>query len=196
MYEFRGHNFPAFIILMTGASEEHYLPCLEEIKKLVPSFNLKRAKGDMERAARNAILQAFAFLLAFLVSYCVFHYAQSLLRNIGYKGLLKQFKRKSKGGFVNYFYKWVKLVMALPFLPHHKIATTWKDLCLANFDYFDATDQLNLKRFKTYVTNQWVEGSISLKELSVFGQKNATNNAHERSVNFEMSFFSPILTKK
>ena len=94
MYEFRGHNFPAFIILMTGASEEHYLPCLEEIKKLVPSFNLKRAKGDMERAARNAILQAFAFLLAFLVSYCVFHYAQSLLRNIGYKGLLKQVSNK------------------------------------------------------------------------------------------------------
>ena len=41
----KGHSFPAFIILMTGKSKKHYLPLMQEVKKLVPWFSLVRAIG-------------------------------------------------------------------------------------------------------------------------------------------------------
>ena len=104
---------------------------------MVPYFSLTVAIGDMETASRNIITLTFGYLPLFLVRFCVFHYAQCNVRNIGFKGLLKQFKRKSRGGFKNLFYLWARLVMCLPFLPARYIIPTWVELRTVAIEYFD-----------------------------------------------------------
>ena len=138
------------------------------------------AIGDFESASRDVVVLVFGDLLNFMIRYCVFHFAQCNVRQIGFKGLLKQFKRKTKGKFTNHFYKWAKLVFALPFLPAHLIPQAWDDLCKIEFDYFGYADKINLKRYKVYFKKQWITNpNIDHKELSVFGAENATNNHHE-----------------
>ena len=180
MFQYKSHFFPGFIILMTGASQDHYLPCLKYCHSLVPYFSLTVAIGDMETASRNIVTLTFGYLPLFLVRYCVFHYAQCNVRNIGFKGLLKQFKRKSRGGFKNLFYLWARLVMCLPFLPVNKITLAWVELKRVTFEYFEMSDNANLEKYKTYVESQWIHNNnIRHNELSVYGARIATNNAHE-----------------
>ena len=164
---------------MTGATQDHYLPCLKYCHSLVPYFSLTVAIGDMETASRNIVTLIFGYLPLFLVRFCVFHYAQCNLRNIGFKGLLKQFKRKSRGGFKNLFYLWARLVMCLPFLPARYIPVAWVELKSVSIEYFDLSENANLEKYKAYVENQWINGNIKHNELSVYGARIATNNSHE-----------------
>ena len=150
MFQYKSHFFPGFIILMTGATQDHYLPCLKYCHSLVPYFSLTVAIGDMETASRNIITLTFGYLPLFLVRFCVFHYAQCNLRNIGFKGLLKQFKRKSRGGFKNLFYLWARLVMCLPFMPADYIIPTWVELKTVSIEYFDLSENANLEKYKSY----------------------------------------------
>jgi hypothetical protein len=66
--------FPLITVLMTGRKKTLYKAVLAEFKQLYPNFAPRKAMGDFELAARNALRETYAGLE---LSSCQFHHGQN-----------------------------------------------------------------------------------------------------------------------
>ena len=139
------------------------------VKSKLPRFNPTKASGDMEKAAQNAAERHF---LDLWVHFCFFHYGQSNIKNSQKHGLKRCYSEN------NEYKEWLRLILAVPLLPHWFIRRAFKYLLSRRINFQNNADRENFGRFKRYVFHQWVKNTKP-RNLSVFQQDQATNNGPE-----------------
>ena len=151
---------------MTGKTRKIYDAAFARVKELLPSsVNPTMVLSDFESALMGS---ASATWPAARVIGCWFHYSQNIFKKMTKLGLIDTFKNNEP------FYKWLKLVMALPLLPTPKIVEMWNEL---KSDALPNVPVAKLRKFKSYVEKTWITQRLHV--LSVYGEESRTNNAAE-----------------
>lgn len=132
--------YPLFHILMKNKSELTYVQALKRCMDLV-YFKPKLIISDFERALINAIRIIFFFSQS---SGCLFHFAQSIWKHIGYLKLIDFYKTNKD------FKNAIKMVICLAFVPLNEVLSFYtiiKDWIITNnvpntaefLEYFENT---------------------------------------------------------
>ncbi|XP_031570100.1 uncharacterized protein LOC116304498 [Actinia tenebrosa] len=112
-------------------------------------------------------LEVKAVLPGVKVQGCVFHWTQALWRKVQALGLAIAYK-KDDGT-----YKFVRRLMALPFLPRHKIV----DKASFHFRLLAEETTEGLQALTGYIQEKWIESTVFPQEnWSVYGQVHTNND--------------------
>ena len=114
--EFNGHTLPALHILMTRKTEQLYTAVLSSIRELIPCFIPVFAIRDFEIAPRNALKGIYPTVT---IIGCWFHYTKALYEKVQKLGLTLLYMKNHS------FRKWIRRLMALPWLPEEKRYTLY-----------------------------------------------------------------------
>jgi hypothetical protein len=163
------HFFPAITVLMTGKDQPKYLAVFRALINLIPNFNPTLGMADFEPASRNAAHEIWENLI---VHGCFFHFTRALYKYVQSVGLSRCFMREVA------FKSWIKKIMSVPLLPANEIEPAFVRLLQQHFTFEDEAENLNIAKFKRYVTRFW-QRQTSAEVLSVYGMTNATNNGAE-----------------
>ncbi len=156
-------------VWLTGKSEELYNYAFHALKALLPrDCKPTLLMSDYEKGLQNALQGMFPDAH---LSGCVFHFCQSVYKNLMKIGLCKTYKANRK------FQSWVHMIFCLPLLPIDKIAEAWMFLKTTQFSTPEIEKRL-VERFTQYMDHQWVS-EIGPACLSVFGCDRRTNNDSE-----------------
>ncbi len=162
---FHTYCLPIAMVLMTGRSEALYSEVMCKIQEIIPNFVPLSFMGDFEVASRNAV--QFYWPDA-QVGGCQFHMAQAIWKKTQKLGLSEAYKNVEK------VKEFVKLLMALPFLPENEIPGVVDSLFSEEHQVENSTKVL-LNKLKSYFTHYWM-GSVTPKHFSVFNFEHSTNN--------------------
>ena len=160
------HTLPALHILMTRKTEKLYIAAILAITELIPNFNPIFAIGDFELAPRKALEDIHPSIT---IIGCWFHFTKAIYERILKIGLSKLYKTNKT------FKKWIRNLMAVPFLPEEEIRSTYFSLELPLLGLLDSAKEL-VKLFISYFNRTWINGNVN---LSVFYYEKATNNGAE-----------------
>ncbi|XP_074631182.1 uncharacterized protein LOC141889768 [Acropora palmata] len=155
-------QLPLVFVLMANKKEKDYKKVLKKIIELLPSKPaIKQVTIDFEKA----LWAAFRTVLpAISIQGCVFHWTQAVWRKVQELGLQRAYSEDDA------VYKYVRKLMALPFLPHRQISRMFLRL-----EVQAQTEPL--KKLVAYIRRQWIESMVFLpKNWSVYKQAIRTNN--------------------
>ena len=112
-------------------------------------------------------------VIFFPVHGCYFHYCQAIIQKIKSLGMIKLFKKFES------FASWVRKLMAVPLLPSHLIQQAYEELLGQRFVFGRNHQHFynKLNKFKRYMRSTWMTQDV--RNLSVFGLENRTNNVCE-----------------
>ncbi|XP_048750365.2 uncharacterized protein LOC125662230 [Ostrea edulis] len=153
---------PLVFCFMSRKRKEDYYEILRAIDRLLPrQISLQGFVVDFESAMWRAIQDRFPWAV---IQGCVFHWTQALYRKVQELGLQRAYNEKGD------VHRFVRQVMALPFLPPEHIEPVFHQL-----DQRVRTDTMD--EFMGYVWRQWFNNSIfHVKNWSVFMASVRTNN--------------------
>ncbi|XP_078334484.1 uncharacterized protein LOC111132122 [Crassostrea virginica] len=172
---------PLAFCFMSRKRTDDYYEVLRAIDRLLPAqIALQTCVVDFEAGVWRAIQDRFP---GTVIQGCVFHWTQALYRKIQELGLQRAYNER---GDVHHF---LRLVMALPFLPPEHIEGTYHYL-----DQRVQTDELN--EFMDYVWRQWFRHpSFRVRNWSVYMLSVRTNNDLEgwhNRLNSRMNSRGPV----
>ncbi|XP_074625395.1 uncharacterized protein LOC141883714 [Acropora palmata] len=153
---------PLVFVLMANKKEKDYKKVLKKTIELLPS---KPAIKQVTIDFKKALWAAFRMVLpAISIQGCVFHWTQAVWRKVQELGLQRAYSEDDA------VYKYVRKLMALPFLPHRQISRMFLRL-----EVQAQTEPL--KNLVAYIRRQWIESTVFLpKNWSVYTQAIRTNN--------------------
>lgn len=153
---------PLVFVLMANKKEKDYKKVLKKIIELLPSKPaIKQVTIDFEKA----LWAAFRTVLpAISIMGCVFHWTQAVWRKVQELGLQRAYSEDDA------VYKYIRKLMALPFLPHRQISRMFLRL-----EVQAQTEPL--QNLVAYIRRKWIESTVFLpKNWSVHQQAIRTNN--------------------
>ncbi|KAJ8037002.1 hypothetical protein HOLleu_17701 [Holothuria leucospilota] len=103
---------PLLFILMSGKKKKDYRKVLKELQSLVPDRRVQQVTMDFERAMWTEFQRVFPDVT---LQGCVFHWTQAVWCNVQNHGLQVAYTTD------NDTHKYIRRLMALPFLPHEFI---------------------------------------------------------------------------
>ena len=156
-------------------TEKLYSSAILAITELIPNFNPIFAIGDFELAPRKALEDIFPSIT---IIGCWFHFTKTIYEK--FENWLVKIIKTNKT-----FKKWIRNLMALPFLPEEEIRSTYISLELPLLGLLDSEKEL-VKLFISYFNRTWINGNVN---LSVFYYEKATNNGAESYHKFLKSYF-------
>lgn len=153
---------PMVFVVMSSKKKNDYKEVLKEILNALPTPPaVKQVTLDFEEAMWVALRYV---LPKVQLQGCVFHWTQAVRRKIQELELEVLYLR-DEGTF-----KYLRKLMALPFLPSPEISAMFKSLKK------DATSPV-LRELTRYIENQWVKSLIiTPKDWSVYDQPTRTKN--------------------
>ena len=110
------HTLPAIHCLLTGKSQQLYQAILETISQNIPHFRPLASMSDWEAASRNAFRITYPQVKTYG---CWFHFTQRIWAKSQKLGLAEGYRNKRE------IEKYIKLLMAIPFLPAPLIIPTF-----------------------------------------------------------------------
>ena len=156
---------PLFFAAMSHRKKRDYVAVLSAVLKLVQQPNVRFVTLDFEAAMWRAIS---AVMPDVSISGCGFHWAQAVFRHgVQACGLQRHFMKDAGT------YKFIKKLLALPYLPADVIAASFDEL-VASVTLTDGLSQL-----VDYVRRQWIAGRFSPENWSVYMKTVRTNNDTE-----------------
>ena len=161
------HTLPAIHCLITAKTQELYQAVLEIIYTNVPQFRPLASMSDWEPAARNAFKVVFPEAKGYG---CWFHYTQRIWAKSQKLGLIQGFGDNPD------IAAYIKLLMAIPFLPSPLISPTFNFLLIPTS--IQNVEMLKLEKLRNYCQKRWIR-QISPEELSIYEINIATNNGAE-----------------
>ena len=160
------HTLPAIHCLMTSKSQDLYKSILENLNLNVPDFQPSATMSDWEPAPRNAFKQVYPNIKLYG---CWFHFTQRIWMKSQKLGLSESFRSNPE------VTKYIKQLMAIPFLPPSLISPTFSFLQMPSLE---SPQMLQLKKLNTYFKKRWLN-QVSPEELSIFDITISTNNSAE-----------------
>ena len=140
---------------MTRKTENLYRAVLFSIHEIIPNFVPTFAIGDFEPAPRNALKELFPSIT---IIGCWFHYTKALYEKVQRLELIIMYKKNRN------FIKWIRQLMALPWLPEEEIYPVYLSLEIPINDLVESEKTL-VKALRAYFNKTWLCGNSS---LSVF----------------------------
>ena len=155
-------QFPLAFVLMSRRRCKYYKKVLKAIKNLLhDEVKLQCVVANFETASWQAVQTVFPNVR---LQGCLFHWTQAVWRKVQEIGLGTAYKKDDA------VHKYIKKIMALPFLPHEHIIPMFETL--KGF----ATSSL-LQSLVSYVQSTWIDSIIwSPDRWSVFQRSVWTNN--------------------
>lgn len=175
-------NFKYIYIFFLGKSEKNYMRVHQEIINIFNDKNFPLEKKtiiqDFEIAAINAARKVYSGNA--IIHGCFFHLSQSFLKKVCSIGLKKQYSTNMN---INTY---VKMYMALAFLPCEDIITAFEEIKL------DTPKEL--EDFITYVSEYYIHGSNGNgpRYPPSLWTTNHENGMASRTQNYLESFHSKI----
>ncbi|XP_078372705.1 uncharacterized protein LOC144656350 [Oculina patagonica] len=153
---------PLMFVLMSGRRKRDYRAVLKEVIRLLPSQPaVSRITLDFESALWTVLRE---LLPDTTLQGCLFHWTQALWRKVQELGIEPAYRNAS------HTYKYVRKLMALPFLPEDKIGEMFQHLK-------DNAPSRKVKKLLKYVEETWITGTMwPPSSWSVFKQPIRTNN--------------------
>ena len=153
---------PLVSVSMSGKKKEDYTKVLKSIVHLLPNPVVQKVVIDFESAIWGALRQV---LPSVVIMGCVFHWTQALWRKIQEALSLQAAYTSDNGTF-----KFLRRVMALPFLPHGQIAHVFNQL-------LPEATTAPLQEFMEYVQDTWISSNVWPPSCwSVYKEAVRTNN--------------------
>ena len=143
------HTLPAIHCLMTSKSQELYR------QNNIPQFKPLISMSDWEPAARNAFHEIYPDIKIYG---CWFHYTQRIWARTQKLGLSQTFRNNLQ------FTKYVKQLMAIPFLPPSLIYPTHN---LLQTSSLENDEMIKFEKLKKYFKRRWLN-QICPEELSIY----------------------------
>ena len=155
-------QIPLAFVLMSRRRCRDYKKVLKAIKNLLPDeIRLQCVVTDFEIALWQAVETVFPQVR---LQRCLFHWTQAVWRKVKEIGLGTAYKND------NAVHKYIKKIMALPFLPHEHIIPMFQTLKGV------ATSPL-LQSLVCYVQETWIDSVLwSPDRWSIFQRSVQTNN--------------------
>ena len=151
---------PLLYAIMSRRRKKDYKAVLRTILTLLPRTAVQKFVADFERGLWNALHQLFPGIP---VQGCAFHWSQAIFRKIQKSGLAVPYN--SKGNT----YKFLRKLMALPFLPMEHIQPAFNKL------KDNATGRL--QTVVNYVQKRWINSRVwPIASWCIFMQAVRTNN--------------------
>ena len=160
------HSLPAIHCLMTAKSQDVYQAVLENISIRLPHFKPLASMSDWEPAARNAIKEVFPHIKVYG---CWFHFTQRIWMKTQKLALSQGFRNNHE------ITKYIKQLMAIPFLPSSLINPTFGFLQIPTLEQ---TEMVKVEKLKKYFQKRWLS-QIKPEELSIYEINITTNNSAE-----------------
>ena len=163
--------FPAASVLYLGKTTEMYRRFWIKMKELMPKWKPTSAGGDLEKAAQNAAEQE---MIGLIVSFCLFHSSQAVIKNNQLHGLSGVYEHNSE------YRNWLRLILSVPMLPPGMITEAYRFLLSMKLKMNHRADQTNLGRFKRYIARNWGDPKrMKPENLSCWKREQACNNGPE-----------------
>lgn len=153
---------PLVFVLMSSRRRPDYSKVLKAILDVLPAVPaVQEIVADFEASVWRAVSSV---LPTTTMRGCVFHWTQAIWRHVQELGLSTAYQQDEGT------YHYIRQLMALPFLPHEHIHSTFNNLASC------ATTHA-LQELIIYIRNTWIESSIwPVESWSVFNQSVRTNN--------------------
>lgn len=153
---------PLLFVLMSSKRKHDYKKVLKKVLRMLPAApNVEQVTADFESAVWGAFRKV---LPEVQLLGCAFHWNQALWRKVQELGLQTAYTSDQATN------KYIRRLMALPFLPHETIEATYESLKA------EATTE-PLKKFVAYIGENWIRSRVwPPKCWSVFMQSIRTNN--------------------
>nr|XP_058962092.1 uncharacterized protein LOC131789042 [Pocillopora verrucosa] len=117
---------------------------LQNLVHLMPQLSVRQVTVDFEKAIWSAIREV---LPTVKIQGCVFHWTQAVWRKVQELGLQRAYMDDDS------VYKYIRKLMALPFLPYPEIQPM--------FDLLEEQAQTDeLGRLVQYIRRQWIESEV------------------------------------
>ncbi|XP_068725452.1 uncharacterized protein [Montipora capricornis] len=153
---------PLLFVLMSGKSTKDYKKVMKKVMRLLPiQPAVQQVTLDFEKAIWKALRSV---LPTVKLQGCVFHWTQALWRKVQELGLQTAYSGNDA------VYRYIRKLMALPFLPQHEIRPMFVLLSVQ-------AETQPLRNLIEYIQEQWIDSTIFLpRDWSVFNKPIRTNN--------------------
>ena len=170
----RPEILPAIHCLMTSKSQELYIAILDRNFSNLPNFKPMTVLSDWESAPRNSFKEIYPNIN---INGCWFHYTQHIWAKVQKLGLTQSFHDNIE------ITKFVKQLMAIPFLPASLISPTYLFIQAPDLS---AKESMKMDKLVKYFKRRWLLQTTS-EELSIYEAKATTNMVQKAisSKNFE-----------
>ncbi|XP_078326026.1 uncharacterized protein LOC144622863 [Crassostrea virginica] len=154
-------QIPLVFVIMSGKKKEDYYEVLRFIDRRLPEdISLQGFVADFEAALWQAMKDRFPRMP---IQGCVFHWTQAVFRKVQEHGLQTAYNQKDN------VFKFVRKLLALPFLPPEHIQET--------FERLDDRAPEALAPVMDYVYRTWIRSPVfEIHHWSVFMTAIRTNN--------------------
>ena len=153
---------PLLFAFMSGKRRKDYKKILQMVEDLVPGeISVKEIVVDFEASIWKAIPEVFGDVK---ILGCNFHWGQAVWRHVQQLGLQVSYNNDEGTR------KFIRKVLALPYLPHEHIPEMYTRLR-------QDVESAELESLMDYVNNTWMESEMWPPQTwSIFGQSVRTNN--------------------
>ncbi|XP_063441920.1 uncharacterized protein LOC134722239 [Mytilus trossulus] len=153
-------SVPLAFIVMSRQCKIDYIPVFQALKDLLPQSAVRGFVADFESGVWQALKEVFPGMM---INGCLFHFTQAVFRHVQFLGLQPAYRQQ------DCIFKYVRKLMALPFLPADHIRPAFRRLKDLQTD--------PLQRLVTYVEDTWIKSTVwPVESWTVFSQPTRTNN--------------------
>lgn len=152
---------PLAFALMSRRRKEDYIQVFRKLKDVLGEIAVDGFVLDFEKAAWLAVREVFPTVS---IKGCVFHWTQAVWRQVQDLGLKAAYSQRSG------FFKFIRQLLALPFLPAAHIQPTFEVLSRR-------ANTPSLQQLIDYMDRQWMQNPIfDTASWSIYGHTVRTNN--------------------
>ncbi|VDI30203.1 Hypothetical predicted protein [Mytilus galloprovincialis] len=154
-------SVPLAFIVISRRCKIDYIPVFQALKDLLlPQSAVRGFVADFESGVWQALKEVFPGMM---INGCLFHFTQAVFRHVQFLGLQPAYRQQ------DCIFKYVRKLMALPFLPADHIRPAFRRLKDLQTD--------PLQRLVTYVEDTWIKSTVwPVESWTVFSQPTRTNN--------------------